>query len=151
MRNKRNIGWALGVMLLLVGCATAPSPRQPAAGTDRGDAAVPGPQEWMRSELYFGVGGEDGADAIDETRWRAFLDTQVTPRFPDGLTVFEAYGQWRFRDAPAPARLRTKVLVILHEDSAQRIADLEAIRLAWKRETGHESVLWVRQAAEVSF
>ncbi|TWH09963.1 uncharacterized protein DUF3574 [Pseudoxanthomonas taiwanensis J19] len=45
----------------------------------------------------------------------------------------------------------SKVLVVLHEDTPQRRADIEAIRLAWKRATGHQSVLWSRQPAEVSF
>ncbi|RBD75910.1 DUF3574 domain-containing protein, partial [Xanthomonas oryzae pv. oryzae] len=88
---------------------------------------------------------------IDETQWRAFLDKEVTPRFPDGLTVFDAYGQWLFRGAKEPNRLGTKVLVILHEDTPQRRNDIEAIRLAWKQATGHQSVLWSRQAVEVSF
>ena len=69
----------------------------------------------------------------------------MTPRFPDGLTVFDAYGQWLFRGAKEPNRLETKVLVMLHEDTPQRRADIEAIRLAWKQATGHQSVLWSRQ------
>src|SRR5690606_40856485 len=54
---------------------------------------------WVRSELYFGVGEESGVsareqtDAISDAQWEAFLDKEVTPRFPDGLTVFDAYGQ----------------------------------------------------------
>ena len=144
---------------LLAGCASVPAPAGPAASASlQGDAARPAQaQGWVRSELYFGVGREDGpsersqTDAIGEERWRAFLDAEVTPRFPDGLTVFDAYGQWLFRGAPEPNRLRTKVLVILHEDTPERRADIEAIRLAWKEATGHQSVLWSRQPVEVSF
>ena len=47
--------------------------------------------------------------------------------------------------------MRCKVLVVLHEDGASRRNDIEAIRLAWKRASGHESVLWARKAVEVSF
>ena len=71
--------------------------------------------------------------------------------FPDGLTVFDAYGQWLFRGDASPNRLRTNVLVVLHEDTQQRRADIEAIRLAWKQQTKHQSVLWSRQPVEVSF
>ena len=144
---------------LLAGCASVPAPAGTAARASlNGDAARPAQTRgWVRSELYFGVGREDGpsergqTDAIGEERWRAFLDAEVTPRFPDGLTVFDGYGQWLFRGAPEPDRLRTKVLVILHEDTAQRRADIEAIRLAWKQATGHQSVLLSRQPVEVSF
>lgn len=144
-------GWAFVLVVLLSGCAATAPPRSATAEL-QGDAARPSASSgWIRSELYFGVGDEDGTGAIDESRWRGFLDASVTPRFPDGLTVFDAYGQWLFRGNPAPNRLRTKVLVILHENTPQRRADIEAIRLAWKQDTGHQSVLWVQQAADVSF
>ena len=139
----------LAVLLgVLGGCASAPV----SVPTMSGDAARPAQASgWIRSELYFAVGNEDGSDNIDEARWREFLDREVTPRFPDGLTVIDGYGQWRFREQGRLVRQRCKVLVVLHEDSTQRRADIDAIRQAWKRETGHESVLWARQAVEVSF
>ena len=138
---------------------SASGPRAEAAtGGGAGDAARPsGGRGGVGSELCVGVGGERGAgdrpqaDTISEAQWRAFLDKEVTPRFPDGLTVFDAYGQWLFRGDASPNRLRTKVLVVLHEDSPQRRADIEAIRLAWKQQTKHQSVLWSRQAVDVSF
>ena len=153
----------LALLLGLGACATTPS-SPVAAGTRgvtadmQGDAARPAlAQGWVRSELYFGVGEETGpadrpqAEPISEATWRAFLDKEVTARFPDGLTVFDAYGQWLFRGAKEPNRLKTKVLVVLHEDTPQRRADIEAIRLAWKQATGHQSVLWSRHAVDVSF
>ncbi|RYE73580.1 MAG: DUF3574 domain-containing protein [Oxalobacteraceae bacterium] len=154
-------GMVLALFLSLGGCATTPrsSVSQTAiSATMQGDDARPAQARgWVRSELYFGVGEESGpaeraqAEPISEAQWRAFLDKEVTPRFPDGLTVFDAYGQWLFRGAKEPNRLGTKVLVILHEDTPQRTADIEAIRLAWKQATRHQSVLWSKQAAEVSF
>lgn len=154
------------VLLSLALCAAAsafaatPIAQQQEApsATLRGDAARPAEATgWIRSELYFGVGEESGnsareqTDIVSEAQWRAFLDKEVTPRFPDGLTVFDAYGQWLFRGTAEPNRLRTKVLVVLHEDTAQRRNDIEAIRLAWKQATRHQSVLWSRQPVEVSF
>ena len=41
--------------------------------------------------------GKKGGGEVSEEEWRAFLETEVTPRFPDGLTVLTAYGQWRSR------------------------------------------------------
>ncbi len=151
----------VSVLLLSSGCAAVgsrPAVASTPTATLQGDALRPDQASgWVRSELYFGVGEESGAgqreqaDPISDVQWRAFLDKEVTPRFPDGLTVFDAYGQWLFRGDPEPNRLRTKVLVVLHEDSPQRRADIEAIRLAWKTATRHQSVLWSRQPVEVSF
>ncbi|MBP3984540.1 DUF3574 domain-containing protein [Pseudoxanthomonas helianthi] len=150
--------WWLSLVLVLAACSTTGAVVPATTASLQGDAARPAQaQGWVRSELYFGVGEESGpadrpqTEKIGEAQWRAFLDKEVTPRFPDGLTVFDAYGQWLFRGAKEPNRLGTKVLVILHEDTPQRRADIEAIRLAWKQATGHQSVLWAQQRVEVSF
>jgi hypothetical protein len=118
----------------------------------KGDAARPEAAHWVRSELYFGAGPVDVPDGgIAEIRWRGFLDKEVTPRFPDGLTVFDAYGQWRDKGRDAPSRLWTKVLVILHEDTPGNRAAIDAIRLAWKAATHDKSVLLVTEPVEISF
>lgn len=145
----RRIGWAIVLVVLLAGCAGGGSTR-PVTAAMQGDEARPAASAtWIRSELYFGM--DEGEPKVIEARWQAFLDAEVTSRFPDGLTVFDAQGQWLYGGDPAPIRQRSKVLVILHEDTTQRRADIEAIRLAWKRATGHQSVLWVQQPATVSF
>src|SRR5439155_9219680 len=36
-----------------------------------------------------------GRGKASDARWRQFLTREVTPRFPDGLTVYETIGQWR--------------------------------------------------------
>jgi len=142
---------------LLAACAGAPEARAPAAASLHGDPARPAhARGWVRSELYFGLGPEGGAGqaqtaAIDEQSWRRFLGSEVTPRFPDGLSVFDAYGQWLVRGAAAPERLRTRVLVLLHEDTPRNRDQLDAIRAAWKQATGQESVLWSRHPVQVAF
>ena len=133
---------------LMGGCAST----APTTASMQGDATRPAQSSgWIRSELYFAVGNEDGTGIIDEAKWRAFLDSEVTPRFPDGLTVLDGYGQWRFQQDGRLVRQRCKVMVVLHESGAKPREDIEAIRLAWKRMTGHESVLWARSSVDVSF
>jgi hypothetical protein len=127
-------------------------PKDPATAALKGDAARPEAAHWVRSELYFGAGPVDVPDGgLAEIRWRGFLDKEVTPRFPDGLTVFDAYGQWRDRGRDAPSRLWTKVLVILHEDTPENRAAIDAIRLAWKASTHDKSVLLVTEPVDISF
>ena len=93
----------------------------------------------MRTTLYFGLSHPSGT--ISESRWQAFLRDEVTPRFPNGLTVWEANGQWRRADGHI-GRERAKVLLLVHEETAtvrSAIADIVSI---YKREFRQESVLW---------
>ncbi|UWF51938.1 DUF3574 domain-containing protein [Pseudomonas sp. N3-W] len=144
------------LFLAVAGCASPPPAsihtKDPASSTLQGDATRPAQAQWLRTELYFSVGPLEGKEGvISPARWRTFLDQEVTPRFPDGFSVLDAYGQWRDHGAKEPERLGTKVIVILHENTPQRGKDIEAIRLAWKRITGDLSVLRLSQPAEVSF
>jgi hypothetical protein len=116
------------------------------------DPAHPGSAHWIRCELYFGVGALDAQDdGVSEMRWRSFLDREVTPRFPDGLTVLDAYGQWRGHPNEAPSRLRSKMLVILCEDTQANRDSIDAIRVAYKMATHDKSVLLATEHVDVSF
>ena len=141
----------LGSCLLLSACA-APGAHAPAA-TLGGDEAHPAAaQRWLRTELYFGLGPvDDSSAAANEQRWREFLDREITPRFPDGLSVYDVYGQWRGKGEASIERLHSKEVMLLHADTPRHRADIDAIRDAWKRATGDTSVLRVSQPAEVSF
>ncbi|HEY4090512.1 MAG TPA: DUF3574 domain-containing protein [Luteibacter sp.] len=148
-------GIALAVSLLLAGCATPPAhgpANAPASATLAGDAAHPGSTAgWVRTELYFGLGVEGTQGGVDEAGWRAFLDREVTARFPDGLSVVDVYGQWQGKGQAQPERLRSKLLLLLYPDTPAHRTDVEAIRAAWKAKTGDQSVLRVTQPADVSF
>ncbi len=146
-----------GALLAVFLCGCAHRPLQPAAASIApdltGDAAHPAhPQGWVETKLYFGLGPADHPEqGISEARWRQFLDREVTPRFPDGLSVLDVYGQWQGKQETAPERLRTRMLLIYYSDSAATRAKIDAIRSAWKRMTGDQSVLCVTEPADVSF
>lgn len=137
--------------LQLAACATTPVPA--VSSTLQGDAAHPAQtQNWVDTRLYFGLGPADHPEqGIGEAQWRAFLDKEVTPRFPDGLTVIDVYGQWQGKQESTPERLHSKLLVIYYLDSADNRGKIEAIRAAWKQRTGDQSVLRVTQPADISF
>lgn len=146
---KAMAGLFLGMMLACAGC-TAHTPV--ASATLAGDAAHPATTTgWVRTELYFGLGTAGKGDGVSEAEWRGFLDKEVTPRFPSGLTVVDAYGQWQGSKQPQPERLRSKIVVLLYADSPVQREAIDAIRSAWKAKTGDQSVLRVTQPAEVSF
>lgn len=162
--RKQGGSWALlkgawravcGVALLaaLTSCVRpgiAPVPAPPVLAAD---AAHPAQTHgWVETRLYFGLGPADRPTrGIYEADWRAFLDTEVTPRFPSGLSVIDVYGQWQGEGTRRLERLRSKMLVIDHPDTAEIRAKIEAIRAAWKQKTGDQSVLRVTTPVDVSF
>jgi hypothetical protein len=121
--------------------------------TLQSDAAHPSQTTgWVDTRLYFGLGPADHPEqGVSEAQWRAFLDKEVTPRFRDGLSVEDIYGQWQGKEEAAPERLRSKVLIIDYPDNQENRDKIDAIREAWKKRTGDQSVMRVTEPADVSF
>ena len=89
--------------------------------------------------MYFGLTRPAGK--ISEAEWQTFLRDEVTPRFPEGLTVIEADGQYRRADGTIQ-REPSKVLVILHDDKPSTRKALEELVVSYKKAFKQESVLW---------
>ena len=87
---------------------------------------------------------------VSDAAWRAFLANEVTPRFPDGLTVLDAAGQWR-AGSDAIVRERSKLLLILAQPGADAMRRTDEIAEAYKRAFGQSSVLRVITTACASF
>ena len=119
-----------------------------------GGAPVPaspcGPQgrPYTRTTLYFGLTA--GREAIGESYWRAFLAESVTPRLPQGLTVWEAKGQWR-RPEGGITRGRAKVLLLVHEDTPSVRQALSELIDVYKQNFHQDSVLWESASVRASF
>jgi len=86
---------AAASLLLFAGCAPAPplAPALPAVPAAY-QCVLPSERRMLVAELFFGR-DHAGRAVVSDAAWRAFLDTVITPNFPDGLTVFDGYGQWR--------------------------------------------------------
>lgn len=85
-----------------------------------------------------------------EAKWRAFLAREVTPHFPDGLTVYETTGQWRDPATKRITRERSRVLrIIVPVDMARDKVD--AVATAYKSQFAQKSVGIVVRPACVSF
>jgi hypothetical protein len=120
---------------------TAPEPRA--------FACRPGAAPLARLELLFGMGKPGGGEVSDE-EWRAFLDAEVSTRFPEGLMVLTGYGQWRDRDGWR-AREKSRVVEIWYRRDGGSDAKIEAIRSAYKTRFAQESVMRVDGVSCVSF
>ena len=111
--------------------------------------ACPSGRQAMTSELlYFGTATPQGV--VTAEAWRDFVDEEVTPRFPDGLTTWPASGQWRPAGG-APVREASWVLDVVHAKDARSDAAIAEIVDDYKRRFHQDSVLRVSTAACVAF
>lgn len=102
----------------------------------------------VEDTLYFGTNQPQGT--VTPSQWDAFLRREVTPRFPDGLTVWDAQGQWKNAKGLV-GKEATKVLLLIHSDTPAGDEAVQAVIEIYKKEFGQESVLRVRDRPEVSF
>jgi len=92
----------------------------------------------VKVDLYFG--GEAGnGRAVSEAEWAAFMAGEVTPRFPDGLSVIDVAGQYR-EPSGRMVRERTKLLVVVVFDSPAHLAKVQAVVDAYNRRHSQNSV-----------
>jgi hypothetical protein len=105
---------------------------------------------WARTELFFGTSMPGGGVVSDE-QFKAFLDTQITPRFPDGLTVLTGYGQFKLSTGVIQQE-RSFVLILLYPlSSHESNRRIEEIRTLYKARFSQESVLRADTNNAVSF
>ena len=89
--------------------------------------------------------------AVSETQFLNFLDREITPRFPDGLTVYDARGQWRDHERNRIVREPSKVVMIVLPGKPEDMARLSEIAEAYKKRFKQQSVGIVLRPACVSF
>ena len=96
----------------------------------------------MRGELYFGTTNPNDRSEYSIEEWDAFLDAEITPRFPAGLTVLTGLGQYQNASGEV-IQERSQVLVLLYpeEDARESSALLEEIRDAYETQFEQDSVL----------
>jgi hypothetical protein len=129
------------LFLVLCGAFTAEAPgiagqaSPPAAQRECGPLGTP----YTRTTLYFGLNRKSGT--VKTSEWNAFVRDQVTTRFPQGFTVWEANGQWRMADGRI-AHERSKVLLLVHDESPELREKVSEVVNTYKRMFEQESVLW---------
>jgi hypothetical protein len=95
-------------------------------------------------DLYFGRNMEKGRE-VSEAEWTTFLNDEVTPRFPDGLSVVDVRGQYRMADGGIE-RERSKLLVVVVFDAPAHASKVQAVIDAYKKHYRQQSVFRVEKA-----
>jgi hypothetical protein len=102
------------------------------------------------AELMFGrkIGNRI---SVSEGAWSRFVAREIAPRFPDGLTVLDASGQWRDRSSNRIVRERSKIVQIVLPGNPEDIARINEIAEIYKVRFKQQSVAVIVRPACVSF
>ena len=103
----------------------------------------------VRDVLYFGRNRPDGG-VVSDADWHGFLDEVVTPRFPAGLTVVEAVGQWK-GESGVVEQERSEIVTLLHTGSAAARQSVAELAAEYKRRFRQEAVLRERMTTCARF
>jgi hypothetical protein len=133
---------ALVLALLLTGCVSVDID---------GSSPIcrPGLAPKITADLYFGrnIGS---SLAVSDADWARFVDEEITPRFPDGLSVSDIAGQWKGEDGLVVREPAKVVMIVLSGEEAE-YARLDAVSDAYRKRFRQESVMLVQRQACVGF
>ncbi|MGG6266838.1 DUF3574 domain-containing protein [Leptolyngbya sp. AN03gr2] len=102
-----------------------------------------------RTELLFGLSKPNGS-VVTEKEFQRFVDQEITPLFPNGLTVLTAIGQ--FKDSNAKViKEESKVLLLLYPFDGESNRRIEHIREAYRSTFQQQSVLRTDARSCISF
>jgi hypothetical protein len=87
----------------------------------------------IQQDLYFELNTSTG-EQISETEFQRFVDNVITPRFPDGLTIFDAKGE---------NRENTKVVSLFVENTAANNDATQEIIDAYRQQFQEAEVLQI--------
>jgi hypothetical protein len=118
--------------------------------TVRAEDVCPAPAQAMQAiEVMFGR-AVDGRLVVTDRAWARFLAREVTPRFPDGLTVVDAAGQYK-TPLGSIAQEPSKLLMIVAADGAQTESSIAAIVAAYKLQFRQHTVVVLTRAVCAAF
>ncbi len=123
----------VAILLSLVGCGAVHT--LPCGDDER--RAI---QEWV----YFGT--ETRSGHVTPDAWTQFLSEIVSPRFPEGLSVWQASGQWRSASGQI-IHEPSYVLSLIHPDDLVPNKAVQEIIASYKTRFQQEAVLRVKSAA----
>lgn len=135
-------------LFLLAGPAAAQLAPAPPATALVCDAYAAGAM--IEAQLFFGrnIGNEIG---VSERDWTDFLNGEVTPRFPNGLTVTDGSGHWRDIETGRLVREPSKILTLLADGDPATLGLIREIVDLYKGRFHQQSVALVVRPVCVSF
>lgn len=126
---------ALLAALALAACASVPDAQPPSA-------CPAGEEPLQTAQLFFGrnIAGQPG---ISEAAFAAFVDEELKPRFPHGLTVLDGGRQWQGSDNELIRQAAKVVVIVLPGRGSDKL--LAEVRTRYKTRFKQDSVLLIVQ------
>ena len=97
--------------------------------------------------LYFGTQMPSGH--VTQEEWTQFLAEVITSRFPEGLSSWQASGQWRSASGQI-VREPSYVVSLIHPDDPTAHRAVEEITAVYKTRFQQEAVLRIRSSTCMS-
>jgi hypothetical protein len=110
----------------------------------------PGQTHMLLAQLFMGL-DMPGNATVTPKAWNSFLSSVVTPRFPDGFTVYDAYGQWQDPQTKSINREASKVIVIAVADTQDSRTKMSEVADDYKKQFQQVSVGIVSNTTCASF
>ncbi|MFE0104349.1 DUF3574 domain-containing protein [Streptomyces sp. NPDC059009] len=134
--------------VLAIGTPTAYA----ALDSDSGSATAKRGAPYVETRLFFGTERPDGGPAVTDKQFMSFVNEEVTPSFPDGLTVQNGRGQWRDSNGKIE-RERSYELILMYPtaEAAKRDPQIETIRKEYRRMYAQDSVARSDDRTRVDF
>ncbi|MGQ4485816.1 DUF3574 domain-containing protein [Streptomyces sp. 372A] len=139
------LGAGAPVAYATLGSGASPEPRPAVADAVRG-------QDYIETRLLFGTERPDGGPDVTDRQFLAFIDEEVTPRFPNGLTIQDGRGQWRDSHGVIE-RERSYELTLLYPASEARVRgrQIERVRNAYEKAYAQDSVARLEERLTADF
>jgi hypothetical protein len=112
---------------------------------------LPSASTFARTELFFGSLKPNGTQ-VSDLEFQTFLNREITPRFPDGLTLLAGFGQFK-NSQGVIIKERSRLLILLYpiEQAKASSQKIEQIRKHYNALFQQESVLRTDELSCVSF
>jgi hypothetical protein len=101
------------------------------------------------NRLYFGMDKPTGGTVSDQ-EFNRFLQQEISSRFPKGLTLFKAKGQWQGSKG-AIEQEDSQVVEIVCEDTPENRDKVNAITTKYKALFAQEAVMVIKSQPEIIF
>ena len=112
-------------------------------------AACPAGQASLRTAQLFFARNDGKGVAVSDTAFRKFVTDEVSPRFPQGLSVLDGGAQWR-GEANKMIRDSAKVVSVALPTGRDASEPLEAVRGAYRTRFKLDSQLQVTEPSCVA-